>query len=268
MKCISCETEINPKWKHAIESNICPFCGKSIIEEKAKELLTSLSTIMECLNSYPEHLRDWMLSNYSFIQTSDENLINYVPEEVLLKKYSELGGKVSVPNATTNKKYKVEVASADGKVSEVEVEKLKSDEDTSKFFERAEAVKKNGNDNIVEKTQHLKKLAKQLKSNKVTEIHDESLDVSEMDGMGEEINKATLDSILQEDMAQYNTKDNDLEEEDLPPAVLAMMANSKSGTGNMKDLALLQKLQQRRKNSLSNFESGESRGSGGFSRGG
>jgi hypothetical protein len=47
MKCVTCQTEINPKWKHAIDINVCPFCGKNIMEEHLKNCLVSLAAAME-----------------------------------------------------------------------------------------------------------------------------------------------------------------------------------------------------------------------------
>jgi len=47
MRCISCTTEINPQWKHAIDMNVCPFCGKHIMEEHLKNLFAALSSTMD-----------------------------------------------------------------------------------------------------------------------------------------------------------------------------------------------------------------------------
>ena len=44
MKCTSCEREIDPKWRHAIDTNLCPFCGLFIMEERLKDLFFSLSS--------------------------------------------------------------------------------------------------------------------------------------------------------------------------------------------------------------------------------
>jgi len=46
MRCVSCETEIDPKWAHAINNNICPYCGKIILEEHLKNI-HSFSQVVE-----------------------------------------------------------------------------------------------------------------------------------------------------------------------------------------------------------------------------
>lgn len=48
MKCKSCKFEIDPALKHAIAQNICPACGKFIIDEETLTLIEDLeSTISE-----------------------------------------------------------------------------------------------------------------------------------------------------------------------------------------------------------------------------
>ena len=69
MKCTSCDTDINPKWLHAISNNVCPNCGQHIMQEHLKNLLTSLRETMEKLQEYPNEVDDWMLSNFNFIKT-------------------------------------------------------------------------------------------------------------------------------------------------------------------------------------------------------
>ena len=75
MKCISCESEINTKWKHAIDANMCPFCGQNIMEGELKDLLSSLSDIIIKLQPYQQQLDDWLHSNFSYIK--EENIKNY-----------------------------------------------------------------------------------------------------------------------------------------------------------------------------------------------
>jgi hypothetical protein len=136
MKCISCEIEINPKWKHAIDRNICPFCGQSIMEELLKGLLSTLQDTMEKLQGYPDQLNDWLLSNYNYIKTDSSTLIEYVPKEVLKEVKKELD------NEEFDMKRKV-IKVKDGKgEQEVIVQKMASDSKTASFFERAELIKR------------------------------------------------------------------------------------------------------------------------------
>jgi hypothetical protein len=136
MKCISCEIEINPKWKHAIDRNICPFCGQSIMEELLKGLLSTLQDTMEKLQGYPDQLNDWLLSNYNYIKTDSSALIEYVPKEALKEVRKELD------NEEFDMKRKV-IKVKDGKgEQEVIVQKMASDSKTASFFERAEIIKR------------------------------------------------------------------------------------------------------------------------------
>lgn len=69
MKCLSCESIVDPKWKHAIDSNLCPFCGSSIMDEVLKVHLSTLAEVMVLLNEqYTEQLDDWLSSNYNYFK--------------------------------------------------------------------------------------------------------------------------------------------------------------------------------------------------------
>lgn len=74
MKCNSCQVEIDPKWKHAIEQNSCPFCGQEILNEQLKDLLTEARLVIdELFLNHKEELLDWMRSNYGFIHKDGAN---------------------------------------------------------------------------------------------------------------------------------------------------------------------------------------------------
>ncbi len=65
MKCISCDADIPPQWIYAIQNNICPSCGKIIMDEAAKQLLIELREAMAKMPNDPEGLSGWLLSNYN-----------------------------------------------------------------------------------------------------------------------------------------------------------------------------------------------------------
>lgn len=72
MKCNSCGSEIDPKWKHAIENNLCPFCGKLILEERLKDLLSNAREILDELNeNYKEEFIEWTKKNYNLVYYED-----------------------------------------------------------------------------------------------------------------------------------------------------------------------------------------------------
>ena len=141
MKCISCESEINPKFKHAIEQNVCPFCGSSIMEELLKTLLVALGDTMQKMQSYPGQLDDWLLSNYNYIKTDSPNLIQYVPKEAVKEMKKELDNEDFIDRKKKVIKVKVE----NGKEEEVVTQKAMSDARTAGFFERAEIIKRGAN---------------------------------------------------------------------------------------------------------------------------
>lgn len=141
MKCISCEIEINPKWKHAIDRNICPFCGQSIMEELLKGLLSTLQDTMEKLQSYPDQVNDWLLSNYNFIKTDSPDLVSYVPKETIKELKKELDNEDFDRKRTT-----IKVRTANGEEEEVVTEKIQSDSKTAGFFERSGLIKKGARD--------------------------------------------------------------------------------------------------------------------------
>lgn len=259
MKCKSCETQINPKMTHAIEQNMCPFCGESILDEELKNLLSSLNNIMLSLSSYPEQLEDWLLSNYNFIKTDSPTLIDYVPEK--------LKTKVEEPKRSV-----VKIKTDKGE-EEVIVEKTQSEETTNEFFKRADVIKPkiDGFNSIAEKTKYLKNLAQQIKKS--------GSPIVTANDMQEMISPEVLDNVNQEDVMEMSqmldggsvasalaTPDY---EEEIPSAVLAMASKAKNkGSSSAVDLLRLQQMQDRVKNSRSNFEDGANRGKNGFSRSG
>ena len=260
MKCISCEIEINPKWKHAIDINVCPFCGKEIMDSQLKDLLSSLSDIMNKMQEYSESLDDWMLSNYSFIKTNSPKLINYLPKELIQSS--------KPPVDSEPKKFLVKVKTDAGEES-VEAEKILSDERTNEFFKRAEAIKPNldGFNNLAEKTQHLKKMALQIKkAGHIMPDDSEYSDSSDsIEGIDSEIVSEMSD--LFSDGHVKSSLNDSLDTEDIPSVVLNMANKSKNpNSKNATDLIKLQKMQERLVESRRNFESGASRGKGSFSR--
>ena len=142
MKCISCEAEINPKFKHAIERNICPFCGGSIMEELLKTLLVSLGETMQKMQQYPDQLDDWLFSNYDYIKTNSSDLINFVPKDQL----KELKKDVDNDDFLERKKKIIKVKVENCKEEEVVTEQVQSKSRTAGFFERAEVTKRRDNE--------------------------------------------------------------------------------------------------------------------------
>lgn len=248
MKCISCEMEINTKWKHAVDTNVCPFCGMGIMPEELKELFGSLRQVMDDLQQFPDQLNDWMLANHAYVKL----------DSPLLSRKSEL------VEDKENKKFIVKVATEKGE-EDVVAEKIQSEERTNEFFKRAEAVKPgiDGFKSTEEKTKHLKEMVKQIKRGggidlRVTSDDNgdvaDSADVSEMQSL---ISDGDLISSSLPDMSDGG-------EDEVPSFVLNMANQAKGGSKDPHaDLAKLQQLQQRISDSRKNFKSGAK---GSFSR--
>lgn len=286
MKCISCESNINPQWTHAIDMNVCPFCGKHIMEEHLKNLLATLRETMVALQSYPDQLNDWLLSNYSYIKTDSPNLANYVPQEMLkqAKREDELQDFIRRKEAQ-GKKEIIKVKTDTGE-EDVIVEKIQSEEETNEFFKRAEVIPKHArpqNPNAsptfqspTEKTEYLKKMAQQIKK-----AGSQGLSVSGGVTSAIGIPADMLDEADPEAVAELehiisggeiaSSVDSDLDD-DLPGGDFILQANlaakSKQGSSsdggyNPKDAAALQKMQAKFNQSRKNISTGAK---GSFSR--
>jgi hypothetical protein len=300
MKCISCEIDINPKWKHAIDQNICPFCGQSIMEELLKGLLTTLQDTMEKLQSYPDQLNDWLLSNYNFIKTDSPNLKNYVPKEAIKELRKELDNE-----EFDRKRSVIKVKTGDGE-EEVVTEKVQSDSKTAGFFERAELIKRGTDDGDVDsvsdeddvqltpvkaptkpkafktqaqRTQHFKKLKEKIETEGSAAVISEK-------GLAAMIDPSNLDSASPEDVAAYQSMigDGDIinsalpssldDEDSMTDRILAANLAAKgnkgkghSGDYNPQDVQSLQRMQSKVRDAHKAFENGDNRdGKNGFSR--
>lgn len=266
MKCISCQLEINPQWKHAVDINVCPFCGKHIMEEHLKNLLSSLSKTMDGLLEYQDQLDDWMLSNHNYIKTNSPIIQEYMPKNMVKINNAELEELVEKKNKTT---YTTTVKNDQGEDEDVQVEKIQSEEKTNDFFKRAEVVRKNSDlTTLTDKASHLKNTVQQIKKAGLVGLTSESgtntLITPEMLEVADPESVAELESLLSdnEHVASALTDSGD---DEIPASVLAMASRSKSGSSN-KDLLKLQQMRERTQNASANFASGANRGKNGFSR--
>jgi len=227
MKCTSCSSEINPKWKHAVDQNLCPFCGQLIMDAALKALLSTLSVTLEKLTEHPDHLEDW-LRTHGYVR---EDKIVYAPAPTPAAK-----APVTLPEDTLS---------------------IQDQAITNKFFKNADATK------IVGKTQHLKEMVSQIK--KQTKFLDgvsaEDLDTSNPDVA------ADLQEMLGTSQEISSALPSGEDEEDIHPIALAMAqaAGGKSGQSNAKDLIKLQQLQSKTATARNRMLSGAG-GKGSFSR--
>lgn len=284
MKCISCEIEINPQWAHAIDINVCPFCGKHIMEEHLKNLFSTLRETMVKLSDYPSQLDDWMLSNYQYIKTDSPNIGKFMPAE-MVKDLLKIDNEKEFQKKKDAQQFKVKVPTEDGGEEEVLAEKIQSDEETNDFHKRANNIKTNSRQqqgpNVfqspAEKTKHLKELAQQIKkvgSQGITAGGGSMLLPAEM------LDNADPEAVMEfEQMISgggpiASSVDGDYDDmpggDDILAANMAIAARrsggGSGGDANPKDLAALQRLQSKVSSARRNMMTGESMGKGGFSR--
>lgn len=257
MECMSCSSEINPRWSHAIDTNVCPFCGKDIMDMDLKEILKGIGKSISYIDSlgHTKHLDDWMLANFNYIRTNSEDLIKYVDPELL---------KAAKKEPVSRKIVKVKTEKGE---EEVVSEQMQDEETTNDFFKRAEAVKPNidGFKSAAEKTQHLKNLARQIKKAGTASMTENgaSLITAEMLESVDPEAVAEMSSLISEEPIVSSAL-NSSEDDDIPDFILDMANRAKGGnTNSAKDLLKLQQLQERQAESSRNFKTGAK---GSFSR--
>jgi Zn-finger nucleic acid-binding protein len=278
MKCISCQTEIDPKWKHAIDINVCPFCGQPIMEEHLKNLLATLGQTMQQMQHYPDQLNDWLLSNYDYIKTSSPDLKNYLPKEAI----KELRKELDEAEFQERKTSVVKIKTPDGEEQEVVVEKAMSDTKTASFFDRAEVLKpsdkakKDGPKSVAEKTQHLREMAQKVKREVASGFA--------QGGSASMLTQEMMADADPESVAEYQSMitGGDIVASAIPPsggdddgttdrilaANMALATKKGKGATNEADLRALQNMYGRVQKAQEAFETGDNRGKNGFSRSG
>lgn len=279
MKCVSCETEINPKWKHAIDMNVCPFCGKHIMEEHLKNCLTALAAAMEAMVKYPTQLDDWMLSNHNYIKTDSPDLPLYLPKEVI----KDLTKQLNDAEFQEKKKSIVRIKTQDGDGNiieqDVEVEKAMSDNKTQSFHDRANNMLKQEKavdgepKSVTEKTRNLKATAEEIRKKLAREqaeggvasmISRENMAEADPEAVAEFQQVISSGDIVASGLPPASDGDDD----EIPSVVLAManMKNQKGGNDggpNAKDMEALARMQAKVQGGAKRLSSGK----GSFSRG-
>ena len=260
MKCVSCESIIDPKWKSAIELNHCPFCGKNILDEELKTLLTDLNNSFDSILafSYDSELNDWLFSNHQFVKVTDPNILSLIPKDILDDYAKSLK---LVPHTQDNKEnIKLEK-------DEVIIKKIQSDKVTSEFAKRA-LVPTKGFSSVEEKTQHLKAMAQKIKQEGIGS--GESVLMEDNESM-EPVSKEEITQLKKlisgNDDSSESDGFSDIDEDDddeIPAGILAAANMSKTSDqmSAAADIAKLQKLHSKISDSKKNFKSG----GGGFSR--
>jgi hypothetical protein len=239
MECLSCQVDIDPKWKHAIDNNVCPFCGDHIMPEDLKNNIISLREIFSSFkDKYESQLDDLLFSNYNYVKIDSPRMKQFIPEPKIIYK--------SVANQISED----EVSEASKKDSTTV--SIQDPETTSKFFKNAGASK------TVSRTEELKSLVSQIKSN-----NPQLAALSSQSSFNEMSDEELVESEINSSISSGH--DND---DEIPAAVLAFanQSNKNNSTYNAKDAIKLQQMQQRINQSRKNMINGTG-GKGSFSRG-
>jgi len=289
MKCISCDIEINPKWKHAVEINVCPFCGEHILEEHLKNLLTSLGETMSKLQEYPEQVSDWLLSNHNYIKTDSPLLPTFLPKEMIRQLKSDEDER----DFQERKKFTVKVKTELGE-EEIQAETLQSEDKTNDFFKRAEVIKgspKTTNTkpnpkapkefrNPAEKTEYLKNLKSQIEQEGSQGIISEDglasmISPNSINDADPELVSGFSSLITTGDIISSAIPTDSLDDEDsMTDRILSAniaaagggYAKGKGGGANPADIKAARDMYAKVSESRKRMESGEAREGGGFSR--
>ncbi len=294
MKCISCETEINPKWKHAIDINVCPFCGEHIMEEHLKNCVAALAKAMDDMMKYPEQLDDWLRSNHNYIKTNSPDLIKYVSKEEAIEAFrlAEEKPRAASKDAASEEPqtYVKKIKVPDGKggvtIEEIIVEKTQSEEKTNSFFDRAEVLKGAGKTSgkapkdpaepeppksVAEKTKNLKARVEEIKRAGAAAIEENGMasviDPSMLNDADPD-NVAALEAAITGEVVASGLPPASDGLDDEIPSVVQNMANRalQKGGGNganERDMQTLQEMQDKVRNAQKRLASGK----GSFSRG-
>jgi hypothetical protein len=75
MKCRSCQTEVSPKFNHAISVNICPACGGEIIPIQLQTILNELKMVMDSVGEFKIEVEDWLSSNFDLKKVAADEII-------------------------------------------------------------------------------------------------------------------------------------------------------------------------------------------------
>lgn len=227
MKCINCQVDIDPKWKHAVQNNICPSCGENIMPEDLKEKIISLKSLIDSFKeTYPEQLDDLLLSNYLYVRTDSDRIKDFYPKQ----------------STSVN----------DPGIINSAVQSVQDQEVTSRFFKNAEVTKS------VARAEELKKLVSEIKSNKNTKPA-----IMDSETLAAEISSYEDG----EDDVAHEEYENDDEPIPAAALALSRQPRTTNNADySAKDIMALQKIHQRSAEARSAVRNGTG-GKGSFSRG-
>lgn len=242
MKCNSCSTDIDPKWRHAIEQNSCPFCGDVILPEELKNLFTTLSTVLNIATAtYSEQLEDWLLSNYEFIKTTSPKLAQLAP-----KRHASGNEKL----ALEDQEERIEIING----QEVKIKPLLSQERANVFAKRSGAMKKNGGS--FSSADRIKKLKQEIEKGGNPEMSIVDADPSAAEEYLAAINAGESQELIRPSFGGSGGFDG--EDEPIPQVALALAGKfGGNAQSNYKDMETLARLRKRAEDNEAKFKDPE-----------
>lgn len=230
MECLSCKFNVDLKWKYAIDNNICPNCGKSIMEQELKNNLSLLREVMDNLKNELPSLESWLYDSYGLLLGKSDLFLSLMPKQKNIQETVEF----KANNIGTHKEEILQLEEQKDDEAFTTVNKA-NPEVINKYFDNAEVRE------TLQKQKDLKDLVSQIKAQNASQT-----------------SFSTVEEDFEDYAEDYDDYENDLDA-DIPPALLAKANGAASPS---KDMALLKKLQNKSKSAASRMRSG----GGGFSR--
>lgn len=75
MQCKSCNESVPERFAHAISINVCPLCGKEILDTYVKNILNELKTVLDKAKEHFAEVEDWLLANYNLRQIKEGEVV-------------------------------------------------------------------------------------------------------------------------------------------------------------------------------------------------
>ena len=247
MKCKSCQSEVSPKFAHAIGTNTCPFCGDEIMDSELQGALKGLGDAMKAVDKYPVEVFDWLSSNFGLVKESD--LREKLRHEFSVKPRS-VAPSVSHKSQAQSEDYAA-VAEASGEIeldsdgNQITGQVIQDPSVTNKFLRNA---------GIKQRSDALKDLVKQIKKTSGSSNSKKAaLPVDPEDLSGPELARMNpeeleqLESMISGDFSgpiSALSGSEDSYDDEIPSFVLNMANGAKKGADyNHQDVMKLQKLQ-------------------------
>jgi hypothetical protein len=259
MQCLSCSNDVPSKFAHAIKTNCCPFCGNEIMAKELQQILNNLhDTMTEAAEQeYQEQALSWVCSNFNLISRDDNDFLTQIEtlkseNEKLKNDIAELKEKGVKPvpkSGQQQAKQQIDeskmVVDKEGNKMQIEGDAIQDPEITQGFMDRA-----NMNFKKEKSDAEIRQLAKQVKKSGGIIVQEEASEIAGEEGLSSEEMEALGDLAASSapkmiSDISYNSYDDGLGGEDLPPLPLEMRMMGRSGAIKQSDAETLMKMREK-----------------------